>query len=652
MSHPNAGACLRQIKPDEFHAENKLITKKSGAFPIVHGDWALVPAKVKAFVAEMADLMQPKDIYILDGSDSEGAEIRQMMVDEGALHQLTSPKYHMNWIIKTDPSDVARVESKTCISTKDKYDTVCHTKNDAKPLMGNWWSPEEFEKNIDERFPGCMKGRTMYVIPVSMGPIGSHLSRILVEVTDSKYVCLCMRLMTRVSPKVWEALGDANFVRGTHSMGLPKPEARPVVMAWPCNPEKVMIGHRPEQRQIWSFGSGYGGNSLLGKKCLALRIASVMARDEGWMAEHMLIMSVTNPAGKERFITGAFPSACGKTNLAMLEPLLPGYKVKCVGDDIAWMRFRKEDGQLVGINPEYGFFGVAPGTSYKTNPMAMETFQKNSIMTNTAETVTGEYFWEGLEDEMTDKSVEIITWLGEKWHIGDAGKAAQPNSRFTTPAGQCPIIHPRWEDSAGVPIDAFIFGGRRPVGVPLVFESFSWNHGIFVGMSLKSEATTAAEHKAGTVMHDPMAMRPFMGYNFGKYMQHWINLGKAPNKPPRIYHVNWFRVNKEGKFIWPGFGHNIRVLDWIMRRLDGDESIGQVSPIGIMPKKGSINSDGINVDWDELLTLPKDYWVEDTKEIRNFAEEQIGPDMPKEIRDEMDAQEKRILAMTGDFKPS
>jgi phosphoenolpyruvate carboxykinase (GTP) len=431
-------------------------------------------------------------------------------------------------------------------------------------------------------------------------------------------------------------------------VGLPRPVRTKVVNHWPCNPEKVIITHRPVEREIWSFGSGYGGNSLLGKKCFALRIASNIARDEGWMAEHMLIMGITTPHGAEKFIAAAFPSACGKTNLAMLEPTLPGYTVRCVGDDIAWMRF-KEDGQLYGINPEAGFFGVCPGTSHKTNPMAMETMKKNSIFTNVAETAHGEPFWEGLEDEIEDPGCEITTWLGEKWKIGMPGKAAHPNSRFTAPARQCPNIHPKWEDAAGVPIDALVFGGRRPEGVPLVFETFSWVHGIFIGACLKSEATAAAEHAGKQVMHDAMAMRPFMGYNFGHYLDHWISLQKNGRKMPRIYHVNWFRVNAQGKFIWPGFGENIRVLDWMLQRLEKpveDRTIGRECPIGIIPTMDAVNTQGLPpIDMEELYRLPKDYWVQDAKEVRKWLEEQVGPDLPAAVRAEMDAQEQRINAM-------
>jgi phosphoenolpyruvate carboxykinase (GTP) len=640
--------CFKVLPESEFTASATEVAYKDGhKIPMAKGDLSSIPKNARQFIAEKALLMKPTDIYVCDGSRAEQQALIADMQKVGAIKPLKA--YENEWIVKTDPRDVARVESKTCICTPDKYQTVCHTAEGVAPIMGNWIEPEAYKKELDSRFPGCYAGRRMYVIPFSMGPVGGPLSKIGVELTDSIYVVLCMGLMTRMGSAVWGALGDGEFVRGIHSVGVPLPATIEVkVPYWPCNPERVIISHRPAEREIWSFGSGYGGNSLLGKKCFALRIAMNIAHDEGWMAEHMLIMGVTPPGRKERFIAAAFPSACGKTNLAMLEPpeSMSDYQVRVIGDDIAWMRFRA-DGQLVGINPEYGFFGVCPGTTYKTNPMAMRTFQKNSIMTNTAETADGEYFWEGLEDEMKNKDVEITTWLNEKWKIGMPGKAAHPNSRFTTPAGQCPIIHPNWESPEGVPIDAFFFGGRRPEGVPLIYESFSWAHGIFVGCQLKSEATAAAEHAGKTVMHDPFAMRPFMGYNCGKYMEHWLSLNKAPNKVPKIYHVNWFRLTPQGKFLWPGFGENLRVIDWVLRRLDGDNSIGVETAIGVLPTKGSINLKGIEdkVDWDQLFDLPKDYWQEDSKEVRKFMEDQIGPDMPAAIRAELDAQEQRIAAM-------
>jgi len=641
---PHPTESLRQMSDDGFYVVNEVVTKRLGHLPIAQGDFHLLPPKVQKFIAEKAELMRPRGIYVCDGSHHEATEIMGKLMERGSLAPLKAmDNCH---IVRTDPRDVARVESKTWIVTPDKYETVCHTAEGVEPEMGHWMSPDAFGDELDSRFIGCMQGRMMYVIPFSMGPVGSPLSKIGVELTDSNYVVLCMRIMTRVNPRVWEVLGDGDFVRCIHSVGLPRPVTTKVVNHWPCNPEKVIIAHRPAQREIWSFGSGYGGNSLLGKKCFALRIASHLARDEGWMAEHMLISGVTvEKTGKEYFIAAAFPSACGKTNLAMLQPTIPGFKIRVVGDDIAWMRFR-DDGQLLGINPEAGFFGVAPGTNHKTNPMAMETVSRNTIFTNTAETVDGRVFWEGLEKEIPDPNVEIITWLGEKWKIGMPGKSSHPNSRFTAPASQCPVIHPQWEDPAGVPICAFLFGGRRPEGVPLVFETLSWEHGILIGACLKSEATAAAEFKGKQIMHDAMAMRPFMGYNFGHYLQHWLDLKKPGRKMPRIYHVNWFRLTKDGKFLWPGFGDNIRVIEWILRRVDGDESIGQKTAIGVIPTKGSINIDGLdNLNWDELFSLPKDYWVEDAKENRRWLEAQVGPDLPAEVRKELDEQEARINAM-------
>uniref|UniRef100_A0A0N5BEV0 Phosphoenolpyruvate carboxykinase [GTP] n=1 Tax=Strongyloides papillosus TaxID=174720 RepID=A0A0N5BEV0_STREA len=633
-------ASLRQISDDAFYVINEVVIKRIGHIPIIKGDFHLLPPKVQRFVAEKVELCRPRGIYICDGTQHEADEFIDKLIENGMLTRLSA--YENNYLCRTDPKDVARVESKTWMVTPDKYQTVCHTPEGVEPIMGHWMSPADFGTELDSRFPGCMAGRIMYVIPFSMGPLGSPLSKIGVQLTDSNYVVLCMRIMTRVTPEVFDILGDDDFVRCIHSVGLPRPVKQRVINHWPCNPEKVLIAHCPKEREIWSFGSGYGGNSLLGKKCFALRIASNIARDEGWLAEHMLIMGVTRPNGKEHFIAAAFPSACGKTNLAMLEPSLPGWKIRCVGDDIAWMKFG-EDGRLYGINPEAGFFGVAPGTSHRTNPMAVETFQKNSIFTNVAETDDGEYFWEGLEDEIKNKNVGITNWLGERWKIGDPGVAAHPNSRFCAPASQCPIIHPEWESAKGVPIDAIIFGGRRPEGVPLVFETFSWNHGIFTGACLKSEATAAAEYKGKKIMHDPMAQRPFMGYNFGKYLEHWMELNKGNHKVPKIFHVNWFRKSKEGKFLWPGFGDNIRVIDWIVKRLDGVADVGEESAIGILPKKGSINLEGLgDVDWDELMSLPKDYWTEDAKEVRNFLETQVGSDLPKEIREEMEKQEERI----------
>ncbi|KAK6981950.1 hypothetical protein BgiMline_017300 [Biomphalaria glabrata] len=621
---------------DLVYEVHEIVVQKVGKVPVAKGDFSHLPKKVKIFLAHCVQLCGPRGIYICDGSQEEADEIIHKLLERGTLTRLT--KYPNSYLCRTDPDDVARVESKTFIVTPNKYDSVPHVREGVKGTMGCWMSPEDMKKELDDRFPGCMAGRMMYVIPFCMGPLGSPLSKIGVQVTDSNYVLLCMRIMTRVCPKVWELLGDQDFVKCIHSMGCPRPVQRRVKNHWPCNPEKVIIAHFPEERKIKSFGSGYGGNSLLGKKCFALRIASVIARDEGWMAEHMLIMCITTPRKTEHFVAAAFPSACGKTNLAMLNPGLPGFKIQCIGDDIAWMKF-DENGVLHGINPEAGFFGVAPGTNMKTNPNAMLSFQSNSIFTNVAETADGGYFWEGLEDEVTP-GIGIKTWLGQPWHVGCGGKAAHPNSRFTAPASQCPIMHPRWEDPKGVPISAIIFGGRRPTGVPLVFEAKSWAHGVMIGACVKSEATAAAEFQGKTIMHDPMAMRPFMGYNFGHYLQHWLDLEQPGRKMPKIFHVNWFRLDEHGKFLWPGFGENIRVLDWILKRVEGDNTIAVSSPVGWIPKKGSIDMSGLgNINEDELFSLPSHYWLDDSRESKRFLEDQVGSDCPPIIMKLLDEQE-------------
>lgn len=527
--------------------------------------------------------------------------------------------------------------------TETKHESVPHVADGEKGILGQWMNKDRARNEMGQRFPGCMKGRNMYVIPFSMGPVGSPLSKVGVQVTDFSYVVLSMRIMTRVSPRIWSLIDSgAEFIKCVHSVGAPRPVQREIVNHWPCNPDKILICHYPDDRLIMSYGSGYGGNSLLGKKCFALRIASRLAKEEGWLAEHMLIMSVTNPQGEEKFIAAAFPSACGKTNMAMLEPSLPGWKVKCLGDDIAWMRF-DDEGRLRAINPEAGFFGVAPGTNRRTNPIAVETYQKNSIFTNVGMTDDGEVYWEGMEKEISH-NMGITTWLNQSgWHIGDEGKAAHPNSRFCCPASQCPSIHSLWEDPAGVPIDAIVFGGRRPTGVPLVLEAFDWKHGVMMGAALKSEATAAAEFKGKQVMHDPMAMRPFMGYNFGHYLQHWLNLEQDGHQLPKVFQVNWFRLDEQkGNFLWPGFGENIRILDWICKRIDG-EDVAKHSAIGMIPAAGSINLSGLGeVDMAQLLSVPRDYWVEDMQETWSFLQRQVGMDLPPVIRDEVVEQMLRV----------
>ncbi|XP_074646876.1 phosphoenolpyruvate carboxykinase, cytosolic [GTP]-like isoform X2 [Tubulanus polymorphus] len=624
----------------------KGLTQQTGlgharAITSLGGDLSKLPENVQNYVQKNIKICEPENIYICDGTKKEEGFLLDLLQKNGQIKKLS--KYENNWLAITDPADVARVESKTFISTPDKRTTIPIPKEGVKGVLGMWKSPEDLNNMLNERFPGCMKGRTMYIIPFSMGPVGSPLSKIGIQCTDSAYVAASMRIMTRVGTNVVEALGkDGQFIKCLHSVGQPLPMAKPPVNNWPCNPEKTIICHIPANDEICSFGSGYGGNSLLGKKCFALRLGSILAKKEGWLAEHMLILGITNPKGEKKYIAAAFPSACGKTNLAMMNPTIPGYKIECVGDDIAWMRFDSE-GRLRAINPENGFFGVAPGTSYSTNPNAMETIKKNTVFTNTAHTADGEYFWEGLEKDLPGDA-KVTSWLGDTWTKGCGKLAAHPNSRFCTPAGQCPIMDPAWEDSAGVPIEAILFGGRRPEGVPLVYEAFSWSHGVLIGGSMRSEATAAAEHKAKVIMHDPFAMRPFFGYNFGDYMQHWLDMEKVPNrKLPKIFHVNWFRRDAAGKFLWPGFGENSRVLDWIFRRTN-DEDIAEKTAIGYVPKADSINMNGYDgsCDLPQLFHVPKDFWKQEVKEIRKYFDEQVPDDLPPKVGEELNALEDRV----------
>lgn len=611
---------------------------------ISHGNLHCLTPKVRAYVEENVSLCDPDSIHICDGSEAENNYLLRLMLSQGTIEPL--PKYENCWLARTNPADVARVESRTFICTDDRRDAIPTPQPGVKGTLGNWMSPEEMEKAIRLRFPGCMRGRTMYVVPFSMGPLGSPLAKIGIELTDSPYVVSSMRIMTRMGAPVLEALAQgADFVKCLHSVGTPLNlnQLNSSFRAWPCDPERTIILHRPENNEIVSYGSGYGGNSLLGKKCFALRIGSTIARREGWLAEHMLILGITNPAGRKRYIAAAFPSACGKTNLAMMCPSLPGYKIECVGDDIAWMKFDK-NGQLRAINPENGFFGVAPGTSYKTNPNAMKTVFRNTIFTNVASTSDGGVFWEGMEEEL-EQGVCITDWQGRPW----TGKtpAAHPNSRFCSPASQCPIIDPAWEDPEGVPIDAILFGGRRPEGVPLVYEAFDWNHGVFIGASMRSEATAAAEHKGKVVMHDPFAMRPFFGYNFGQYLSHWLSMADTPNRNiPKIFHVNWFRKDSQGKFLWPGFGENSRVLDWICRRIE-NEPIAQCTPLGYIPTEDSLRLDGLteSVNLTELFSVPKDFWLKETEDIERYFKEQVSEDLPEAIAKELEALRQRIHDM-------
>ncbi|XP_032073189.1 phosphoenolpyruvate carboxykinase, cytosolic [GTP] [Thamnophis elegans] len=614
-------------------------TRMNATPKVVQGDFKSLAPNVRKFIESNAKLCQPKAIHICDGSEDENKKILELMVEQGMIKKLR--KYENCWLACTDPRDVARIESKTVIVTPEQRDTIPIPQSGLSQL-GRWMSEEDFEKAFRVRFPGCMEGRTMYVIPFSMGPIGSPLSKFGIELTDSPYVVASMKIMTRMGTSVLEALGDGEFVKCLHSVGCPLPLKKPLVNNWPCNPELTLIAQIPDHREIISFGSGYGGNSLLGKKCFALRIASRIAKEEGWLAEHMLILGITNPKGEKKYFAAAFPSACGKTNLAMMNPSLPGWKVECVGDDIAWMKFDNK-GNLRAINPENGFFGVAPGTSVKTNPNAMKTIKKNTIFTNVGETSDGGVYWEGIDQELPP-GVTLLSWKKKTWTAENEEPCAHPNSRFCCPASQCPIIDPAWENPEGVPIEGIIFGGRRPEGVPLVYEALNWQHGVFVGATMRSEATAAAEYKGKIIMHDPFAMRPFFGYNFGQYLSHWLSMAHRPSaKLPKIFHVNWFRKDEQGRFLWPGFGENCRVLEWMFNRIQGEDDGAQLTAIGYIPNDTGLNLKGLEmVSLQKLCDISKEFWEKEVEEIKKYFTEQVNADLPYEMQREVTALEQRI----------